>query len=138
MFDITKLAATETSIVELVGGDDAPLFDDKGKRLTITVYGPGTKVYQRAQQRQQNQLMDKIKKRGKMDQTAEEKLAEQADFLAACTVSFNGFTYPPADGLEGQELFRKAYSDASIGFIAAQVAAHINDWANFTKSSAQS
>ena len=138
MFDITKLAATETSIVELVGGDDAPLFDDKGKRLTITVYGPGTKVYQRAQQRQQNQLMDKIKKRGKMDQTAEEKLAEQADFLAACTVSFNGFSYPPADGLEGQELFRKAYADPTIGFIAAQVAAHINDWANFTKSSVES
>ncbi len=138
MFDITKLAATETSIVELVGGDDAPLYDDKGKRLTITVYGPGTKVYQRAQQRQQNQLMDKIKKRGKMDQTAEEKLAEQADFLAACTVSFNGFSYPPAESLEGQELFRKAYADPSIGFIAAQVAAHINDWANFTKSSAES
>jgi len=138
MFDITKLAATETSNVELVGGDDAPLYDDKGKRLTITVYGPGTKVYQRAQQRQQNQLMDKIKKRGKMDQTAEEKLAEQADFLAACTVSFNGFAYPPADGLEGQDLFRKAYADPSIGFIASQVAAHINDWANFTKSSAES
>lgn len=138
MFDITKLAATETSIVELVGGDDAPLYDDKGKRLTITVYGPGTKIYQRAQQRQQNQLMDKIKKRGKMDQTAEEKLAEQADFLAACTVSFNGFAYPPADGLEGEALFRKAYADPSIGFIAAQVAAHINDWANFTKSSAES
>jgi len=138
MFDITKLAATETSIVELVGGDDAPLYDDKGKRLSITVYGPGTRVYQRAQQRQQNQLMDKIKKRGKMDQSAEEKLAEQADFLAACTVSFNGFTYPPADGLEGQDLFRKAYVDPSIGFIATQVAAHINDWANFTKSSAES
>ena len=138
MFDITKLAATETSIVELVGGDDAPLYDDKGQRLSITVYGPGTKVYQRAQARQQNLLVDKIKKRGKMDQSGEEKLAEQAVFLAACTVSFNGFTYPPADGLEGQELFRKAYADPSIGFIATQVAAHINDWANFTKSSAES
>jgi hypothetical protein len=138
MFDITTLAATDTSTVELVGGDDAPLFDDKGKRLSITVYGPGSKVYQRAQARQQNQLMDKVKKRGKMDQSAEEKLAEQADFLAACTVSFNAFAYPPAEGLEGQELFRKAYADASIGFIATQVAAHINDWANFTKSSGQS
>lgn len=48
MFDITTLAATDTSTVELVGGDDAPLFDDKGKRLSITVYGPGSKVYQRA------------------------------------------------------------------------------------------
>ena len=138
MFDITTLAATDTSIVELVGGDDAPLFDDKGKRLSITVYGPGSKVYQRAQARQQNQLMDKIKKRGKMDQSAEEKLAEQAEFLAACTVSFNAFTYPPAEGLEGAALFRKAYEDPSIGFIASQVAAHINDWANFTKSSGQS
>ncbi|MEY4473332.1 MAG: hypothetical protein RL671_1636 [Pseudomonadota bacterium] len=138
MFDITTLAATETSIVELVGGDDAPLHDDKGNRLSITVYGPGTKVYQRAQARQQNQLMDKIKKRGKMDQSAEEKLTEQAEFLAACTVSFNGFAYPPAEGLEGQELFRKAYADPSIGFIAAQVSNHINDWANFTKSSGQS
>ena len=138
MFDITTLAATDTSNVDLVGGDDAPIFDDKGKRLSIKVYGPGSKVYQRAQARQQNQLMDKIKKRGKMDQSAEEKLAEQADFLAACTVSFNGFVYPSAKEEEGQELFRKAYADPSIGFIAAQVAAHINDWANFTKSSGQS
>jgi hypothetical protein len=138
MFDITTLAATDTSTVELVGGDDAPLFNDKGKRLSITVYGPGSKVYQRAQARQQNQLMDKIKKRGKMDQSAEEKLAEQADFLAACTVGFNGFAYPPAEDATGQDHFRYAYADPSIGFIAAQVASHINDWANFTKSSEQS
>ena len=138
MFDITQLSANETSTVELVGGDDEPLYDDKGARLSITVYGPGTKVYQRAQARQQNLIMDKLKKRGRMDQSAEEKALEQAEFLAACTVSFNGFTYPPADGLDGQDLFRKAYADPSIGFIATQVAAHINDWANFTKSSAAS
>jgi hypothetical protein len=65
-------------------------------------------------------------------------LAEQAEFLAACSVSFNHFTYPPAEGLEGAALFRKAYEDPTIGFIAAQVAAHINDWANFTTSSAAS
>ena len=91
MFDITQLSANETSTVELVGGDDEPLYDDKGARLSITVYGPGTKVYQRAQARQQNLIMDKLKKRGRMDQSAEEKALEQAEFLAACTVSFNGF-----------------------------------------------
>jgi hypothetical protein len=42
MFDITTLSAAETSTVELLGGDDAPLYDDKGKPLSITVYGPGT------------------------------------------------------------------------------------------------
>ena len=30
MFDITTLAAADISTLELVGGDDAPLFDDKG------------------------------------------------------------------------------------------------------------
>ncbi|MBK6492938.1 MAG: hypothetical protein IPF97_14915 [Sphingomonadales bacterium] len=138
MFDITQLSANETSTVELVGGDDEPLYDDKGARLSITVYGPGTKVYQRAQARQQNLIMDKLKKRGRMDQSAEEKALEQAEFLAACTVSFNGFAYPPAKGLEGAAYFRKAYEDPTIGFIAAQVGAHIGDWANFTKSSAAS
>ena len=108
MFDITKLSANETSTVELVGGDDEPLYDDKGARLSITVYGPGTKVYQRAQARQQNLIMDKLKKRGRMDQSAEEKALEQAEFLASCTVSFNGFAYPPAKGLEGAAYFRKA------------------------------
>ena len=62
----------------------------------------------------------------------------EPEFLAACTVSFNGFAYPPAKGLEGAAYFRKAYEDPTIGFIAAQVGAHIGDWANFTKSSAAS
>ena len=52
MFDITTLSAAETSTVELLGGDDALLYDDKGKALSITVYGPGTKIYQKAQARQ--------------------------------------------------------------------------------------
>jgi hypothetical protein len=40
--------------------------------------------------------------------------------------------------MEGAAYFRKAYEDPTIGFIAAQVGAHIGDWANFTKSSAAS
>ena len=42
------------------------------------------------------------------------------------------------DATSDTAAIRKAYADASIGFIATQVAAHINDWANFTKSSAES
>ena len=36
MFDITTLAATDTSTLELVGGDDAPLFDEKGMEVGPT------------------------------------------------------------------------------------------------------
>lgn len=61
MFDITKLAATETSTLELVGGDDAPLYDDRGLRLSITVYGPGSKVYQRAHPSRPNPTLTPIR-----------------------------------------------------------------------------
>ena len=46
-------------------------------------------VYQRAQARQQNLIMDKLKKRGRMDQSAEEKALEP--------VSYTHLTLPTSD-----------------------------------------
>jgi hypothetical protein len=53
--------------------------------------------------------------------SAEEQRAEQAEFLAAITVSFNGFGYPPAGEATGKDLFRALYMDRSVGFITDQV-----------------
>jgi hypothetical protein len=138
MFDITSIAAADTSDIHLRGPDDELLFDGNGKAITITVYGPGSRAYQQAQTRSQNRIMDRLKKKGRTDRSADDKLEEQADFLAACTVSFNGFSYPPAGKATGAELFRQAYADPTIGFIADQVNSHMGDWANFTKGSAKS
>ncbi len=138
MFDITKLAATDTSTVELVGGDDAPLHDDKGKRLSVTVYGPGSKPYSKAQARRNNKLVARLKKKGKEDMSAEEQADDNAEFLAACTVSFNGWEYPEAAKLGEFHHFKAAYSDPALGFIRDQVAEHINDWGNFTGGSSSS
>lgn len=135
MFDITSVAASETSVLELVNAADEPLLDEAGKPLTITLYGPGTAQFARASQRRQNKLLDRLKKKGKADLSPDEQIAEQADFLASVTVSFNGWSYPPAGKATGAELFKAAYKDRSIGFIADQVTAFVGDWANFTKPS---
>lgn len=131
--DIRKFAVEETSIIELMTSDDKPMVGDDGKPMTVTVYGPGSKPYANAQAAQQNRMIDKLKKRGKTDQSAEEKAREQAEFLAGCTKEFSAnIEY---DGLQGEALFRAVYADASIGFIAEQVGKHLGDWANFTSGS---
>ena len=138
MFDITKTAVSETATLDLVGPDEAPLLGEDKKQCSISLYGPGSEPFERASAKRQNKLIGRLKRKGKSEMSAEEQRAEQADFLASITVSFNGFTYPPAGEATGKDLYRAAYSDRSIGFIADQVQAFVGDWGNFTGSSATS
>lgn len=135
MFDISKLGVDPTALIELDGPDGEPLLDDKEVRMSITVYGPGTKQFVKAQGVRNRAIMEFVKKGGKFKVPDDAQRELDAEFLAACTVSFNGFNYPPHTGAE---MFRHAYLDASIGFIAEQVNKAVGDWSNFTKSSAKS
>ncbi len=137
MFDITTLAAEETATLDLLNGQDEALNDDKGNRLSITLYGPGSKSHANAQAKRNNRTLERLRKKGKTDLSAEEQASETAEFLAACTVSFNGWEYSPAKGRGEKEHFKAAYSDPGLGFIRDQVAEFIGDWANFTKGSAK-
>lgn len=134
-FDIKTKKAVSTKTLELTDGSDDPLLDDKGKRLSITVYGPGSKEYQRAQARRTNKAIERIKRKGKADVTAEQSTRESAEFLAACTVSLNGFDYPTDPKTEGYEMFLALYEDTELGYIRDQVAEFIGDWSNFTPGS---
>jgi len=127
MFEITSIAAKDTFTLDLVGPNDAPLKDDAGKPLSVTIYGPGSKPHQRAQAVRTQRLMDVMAKRGKVKLSAEDQLRENATFLAACTVSFNGWEYKGS-----ADAFEAAYADPAIGFIADQVSKAVSDWANFT------
>lgn len=133
MSDIRQFAVEETSVLALVSASDEPLVDDKGEPMTVTLYGPGSKPYARAQAAQQNRMIDKLKRKGRTEQSAEEKAREQAEFLSACTKEFSGnIEY---DGLAGEALFKAVYADTSIGFIAEQVGKHLGEWSNFSKGS---
>lgn len=138
LFDITQAAASDTSTIKLRFGDDTPMLDADKKPISITVYGPGSLEYGRAASKRQNAAITRLKRKGKLDQTADEKLADEAAFLTAITVSFNGFGYPPAGDATGAELFRAVYSDPKLGFIKDQVAEFAGDWENFSAGSATS
>lgn len=137
--NLKTLAAKATNTFQLLDGNDEPLFapdaagnPDQSKPVTVTVYGPGTKEYQRVQVNAQNRLVARVKKRGQAPQSAEEQLRDRAEQLADLTVSFENLEY---EGLTGRELALAIYSDTSLGFITEQVNKHAADWANFTKGS---
>jgi hypothetical protein len=138
MFDITKTAVEETAVCELTDANEAALLGEDGKQLSVTLHGPGSEPFARAEAKRQNRLVDRLKRKGKAELSADEQRAEQAEFLAAVTVSFNGFGYPPAGEATGKDLFRAAYKDRKIGFITDQVQRFVGDWGNFTGSSATS
>jgi len=131
--DIKKFAVEETSTIALRSASDEPLTGEDGEPMTWTVYGPGSKQYARAQAAQQNRMIDKLKRKGKTEQTAEEKAREQADFLAGCTKECSSnIEY---EGLAGEALHRAVLADTSIGFIAEQIGKHLGDWGNFSRPS---
>lgn len=134
--DIRKFAAEPTTKLHLRDADGELMYADakQTKPMTVTLYGPASKPYAKAQAAQQNRMIDMIKRKGKSEKTAEQKSKENAEFLADCTVSFENVEL---DALTGYDLALAVYSELTIGFIADQVAAHIVDWANFTKGSAK-
>lgn len=127
-----KFAVTPTARLALRDASDELMLTDDGKEIAANVYGPGSKQYAKAQAAQQNRMLDKLKRKGKADQTAEQKAAEAAEFLTDCTESWQNMDY---DGLEGDALSKAVYFDQSIGFIADQVAKFLGDWSNFKKGS---
>jgi len=133
MSDVRKFAVEETGTLELRDAGDEPMVGDDGKPMTITLYGPGSKPYARAQAAQQNRMIDKLKRKGKTEQSAEEKAREQSEFLAGCTRDFSAnIQY---DGLQGEALFKAVYADNSIGFIAEQAGKFLQEWSSFKKPS---
>lgn len=138
--DIRKFAVEETATLHLKDANDELMYadgadgePDTSKPMRIKLYGPGSKKYAKVQAANNNKLFTRLKKKGKEDQSAEDKAQESADTLTALTHSFENINY---DALAGEALHRAVYLDTSIGFIATQVNAYLNDWANFTKASA--
>jgi intracellular sulfur oxidation DsrE/DsrF family protein len=128
--EIKKLAVEETSTLHIRDSADELVYTEDGKPVEIVVYGPGSKAFAKAQSANANRMLAKLKKKGNVDQTAQEKAEETAEFLAACTKEFINLEY---DKLQGEALFKAVYSDNTLGFIAEQVNKHISDWSNFSK-----
>lgn len=99
------------------------------KPMSVTVYGPGSDVFKKAQGVSQKAYQATFR-RGKSRETQDQADARAASFLSACTVSFNNFTYNGGDPKD-RETFRACYLDAKRGWIKDQVNEEMGDWANF-------
>jgi hypothetical protein len=133
MLDISTLAVKETATIDLETATGEPLLDSNGEQLSITVYGPGSKQFQKAQATRNRAILEYVRKGGKKMKDDEQRTLD-AEFLAACTASFNGFGYRE---MTGYEMFKAAYLDPGIGFISEQINKAVGDWANFTQGSSK-
>lgn len=139
MFDITTEAVADTAPLHLKSAAGAPLFADEAheKPVRIIVYSPGSKAYGAMESRRNARIMQNMQENGgKYESTSpEQDHKDLAEDLAAITVRFENFTYPPAAGAEGVELFEAFYLDRKLGFITKQVQKFNGDWGNFKPGS---
>lgn len=139
MSNLKKFALVPTAVHHLRDGNDELMYADgpDGKPdlmrpMLAHMYGPGTKVYAKARAAQSNRNMDRFKKKGKSDMSAEEQTKDTATFLTACTERLENVE---VDQLAGEALCMEVYSDLEICFISAQLDKMLGDTANFTKAS---
>jgi hypothetical protein len=137
--NIRKFAVIATSILhlrdasdELMYADGADGNPDLARPMQANLYGPGSKQFKAAQAASSNKMIERMKKKGKTDQSAAEQAEQLADFLTACTLSLENIEL---DSLTGDALIKAVYTTPEIGFVAEQVNKHISDWANFTQPS---
>jgi hypothetical protein len=112
------------------GEDGAP---DLAKPMRIYLYGPGSKQYAKALAARDNRWIERMKRRGKVAQSAEEKVRDQAELLTACTQSFENLD--TGSGATGEALYLEVYTSLKLSFISTQANAFLNETANFTKGS---
>ena len=134
IFQIKTLAIAALSTMPVRDAAGEPQLDAAGQPITITLYGPGSKQHQKAkhaaEERNNTRVLSRMQGRAGDKQSAADKAAENAEFLAACTVSFNGFG---CGDLTGHELFKAVYADLEVGHIADDVMKFLAERANFLK-----
>lgn len=128
ILDISTMGVKETTTIQIEDANGNPIFGPSGDQVSITVYGPGSAQFKRAQAARNRRIVEHIRKGGKKMRD-EESYELDAEFLATCTHSFNGLGYK---GLTGYEMFKACYLDNRIGYIAEQVNKEIGEWGNFT------
>jgi hypothetical protein len=134
--DASKLKVAPTGAIHIKDATGDPLYEGD-KPVRIIVHAPGSRAFSAVEARQTARSLKRMNDNdGKVTApTAEERLAETAEDLAALTVAFEHLTY---EDKQGAELFEALYLDPQLGFITKQVTKHLADWGNFRPGSSAS
>lgn len=130
MFDITREAVADTAECELDRANGTPMLGEKGKRCSITLYGPGSDQFAEMQARRQKRNIARITNGTEV--SIEEERQMQAEDLADITVSFNNFAYP-GEFATPRAMFVACYLDRKIGFVREQANAALT-WGKFASA----
>lgn len=133
MADLATIAAynpDEASTLELRGIDGAQLFNDDGSPMSISLLGEDSDVAVKARNSQTNR---RIQQGPRAKLTAEGLNSDGAAYLAKLTVGWD-ITMGGEKAEFSQEAALKLYSNPKLAFIREQVAAFVEDRANFLRA----
>lgn len=105
--------------------------------VIVTIYGPGSEQYRKAQQAAKQRIFELLRKGGgealPRNLSDEERHADGAELLADLVADITGFDF---EGQSQREFLRGLFADPSCGYITDQVNSFAGDWANFCKGAA--
>lgn len=133
MADLAALATynpDEASTLDLLGIDGAQLFNDDGTPMTISLLGEDSDVAVKARNSQTNR---RIQQGPRAKITAEGINSDGAAYLAKLTVGWN-ITMGGEKAEFSQDAALKLYANQKLSFIREQVAAFVEDRANFLRA----
>lgn len=137
MSSLKKLAIELTGIMEVRDAAGAVMSDENGV-WSITHHSPGSKPFQKAKhtydEKRSNSITALMTGKGDAKRGPDEDLRDTAEFLAAITISFNGFDY---EGKLGYEAYKAAYMDLEIGHVANDLNKYLGDRGNYLKAKPQ-
>jgi hypothetical protein len=129
--DISNLLASQTAEVHLEHPKLGKLYDDKGKAVVITVYGPSSDKFQELKRRDNVRVREIMRKRGSKfgisDLLEDDSDESKVDRLALLTVSISGLTENGKPVTDAKAL----YSNPGLGWIRQQVEDAIGGWEAF-------
>ena len=129
-FNLAAFEAPETATLDILDAKGEPLLGEGGKPVSITLYGPGSEQYARAQAKidaaNTSRTFAALRGGKAPKDTTDDQRRLQAQKLADCTASIQNF---PIDPLA-------IYTNPRLGYITTQAARFIEDWANFLPPSA--
>lgn len=145
MSTVKKYEMVEKATLHCRDADDALMYADDSegkpdlsKPMLWTLYGPGSKKHNQAQQARSNRTIGRIQRRGKADMSAEEALRDQAEFLTACTVSMENMEQLSIRGATDEALVTEICSNLLLTFLPQQAEAFARNTANFRPPSTTS
>lgn len=132
--DITQKRVAEVSDIPVKDADGTVLRDEKNEPVTATVFGPGTKIWQVANAKKERAKLKRTREaKGKWEAAVDDTDEDTITFLCTITKSFNGLSYPGAQG--DAATVKAVYSDPLLGYIRDHMVDDTSNWENFMKAS---